>query len=187
MLCPWRSVSSWPHQRTDPFQHPSLNSHSLPDTPSSTTISSTPGFDSPYESHSQLITQLTFSAYQKYQALNNAVYKEVNQYLTSKEGRFISQEVLKIYKVGAGVEKFRNDLNQYIHYQVVYFPMYGKAFFQLPQAEDATVQIQEACEEMLKGCAEGWGINKIKCRAIGKTNKHRQRVHPTGAKHWLVI
>ena len=42
------------------------------------------------------------------------IYPEINEYLTgtsTQEQRHLKKEVLEIYRIGVGKEKFRNDLD----------------------------------------------------------------------------
>ena len=53
-------------------------------------------------------------AYNYFIQMQKDLYPEINRYLTTLDEpsfRGISQEVLEVYKVGVGKEKFRNDLD----------------------------------------------------------------------------
>jgi hypothetical protein len=56
------------------------------------------------------------------------IYPDITKYLTSLERpeyRGIKKEVLEVFRVGVGKEKFRNDSEQLAWFDVVYFPLYA--------------------------------------------------------------
>lgn len=125
-------------------------------------------------------------AYTKYEALKLRKYPAAIKYLTGKDyekgERGLSMETLLHYKIGIGIEQFRNDQNVYVPYESVYFPMYSHV--KTPKAKkDAEDPIKAIREEMeTPRCL----LEKWKIRAINKENKHRQRVDPAG-KQWYFL
>lgn len=123
------------------------------------------------------------AAADKHTALLEGKHPNVISYLTGKDyekgERGLKLETLVHYKVGLGVEEFRNDENMYSVYESVYFPMYSVRGDHKPndnEGEDVRLsrELMETSAHVLK---------RLKVRAIGKANKHRQRVAPAG-KLW---
>jgi len=62
-----------------------------------------------------------------FKAMENDIYPEINDFLTGRETqeqRWIKKETLEIFKVGVGLEKFRDDTERWVSYPAVYFPMF---------------------------------------------------------------
>ncbi len=67
-------------------------------------------------------------AYNYFIQMKKDLYPEINRYLTTLEEssfRGISKEVLEVYRIGVGKEKFRNDLDQLSWFDAVYYPLYA--------------------------------------------------------------
>jgi hypothetical protein len=67
-------------------------------------------------------------AYNYFIQMQKDLYPEINRYLTTLDEpsfRGISKEVLEVYTVGVGKEKFRNDLDQLGWFDAVYYPLYA--------------------------------------------------------------
>ena len=62
-------------------------------------------------------------------SLSHELFPKVNDYLSgtkTSDQRFITSDTLKKFKVGVGTEKFFDEeLRQWKHFEVVYFPMYS--------------------------------------------------------------
>jgi len=122
---------------------------------------------------------------EKHQALLLQKYKNSIEYLTGKDytkgQRGLKLETLIHYKVGIGLEKFRNEKNEYCSFESVYFPMYSPKPTDSPkitQAESSEVQKSREIIETDRHQLQRWKI-----RAIGKENKTKMRVDPAG-KIW---
>ena len=60
--------------------------------------------------------------------MKKEIYPEINRFLTTLEEpsfRGISKEVLEVYRIGVGKEKFRNDSEQLCWFDAVYYPLYA--------------------------------------------------------------
>ena len=122
-------------------------------------------------------------ASEKHQALLQSKYPEAIAYLTGKDytkgQRGLKLETLIHYKIGLGIEKFRNEANEYSTYESMYFPMYNQKEAQ--EANPNEAEDVKAARNLLE--TPQHAIERWKIRAIGKQNKHRQRVDPAG-KIW---
>lgn len=123
----------------------------------------------------------------KHAALVKNTFPEAVKYLTGKDytkgERGLDIQTLIHYKIGVGLEKFRNDKNEYTDFESVYFPMYSmRKESKKPGVEKPVVlpEDEKASRELMetKECA----LDKWKIRAVGKENKHRQRVDPPGRR-----
>jgi len=109
------------------------------------------------------------------------IYPDINKYLTSNEEpefRQIKKEVLETYRVGVGKEKFRNDQEQLSWFDAVYFPLYA------PKSKSQKAKEKNNPEDVEAQTMNtpDYEIVKMKIRAIGKDNKHRQKFLPSGSE-----
>ena len=115
-------------------------------------------------------------------AMQEGLFPDSMNYL---EGREIRREVLNYYKVGVGLDKFRNDKDQYVDYESIFFPMYSPAGVSLkslksPKSPKSPMSEKERAEEVIN--SPGYRLSRCKIRAIYAENKHRQKLTPTGSK-----
>jgi len=120
------------------------------------------------------------AAAEKHTALLEKKYPKAIEYLTGKDyekgERGLKLETLVHYKIGLGLEEFRNDENMYSVYESIYFPMYSVRGEHKPNAnESEDVKLSRQLME-----TDSHALKRLKIRAIGNMNKHRQRVDPAG-------
>lgn len=84
--------------------------------------------------------------------------------------------MLEHYRVGVGKEKFRNDNDQLSFYDSVFFPLYAPKPKKKKELESRSDH-QMSTEEVALNTKD-FEVVKLKVRAIGKDNKHRQRFFP---------
>ena len=114
--------------------------------------------------------------------MKKEIYPEINRFLTTLEEpsfRGISKEVLEVYRIGVGKEKFRNDSEQLCWFDAVYYPLYApKSKKQRDKDRTQPLTITEEAKVLEN---EEFEIVKMKVRAIGADNKHRQKFMPSGS------
>ena len=117
------------------------------------------------------------------------IYPHIMDYLTTLDKpdyRGIKKEVLELYRVGVGQQKFYNDKEALSYFDAVYYPMYaprskkGKESFKnlVRPSDRADLSQYEAVMAMN---TEDFEVVKMKVRAVGKDNKHRQIQLPSGS------
>ena len=114
--------------------------------------------------------------------MKKEIYPEINRFLTTLEDpsfRGISKSVLEVYRIGVGKEKFRNDSDQICWFDAVYYPLYSPK--SKKQKDKDRTQPSSIPEEAKTLENEEFEIVKMKVRAIGAENKHRQKFMPSGS------
>lgn len=131
----------------------------------------------------------------RFKALENETYPESLRYLTSKENnecRHLSKETLMLYKVGLGEETFLNVDGNPLVLPVVYFPMFfpkskKQTKTRKSSKKEAKNESGDSVPPQVKSISdEDYQLARYKIRAIGKENKHFQRLEPVGG-HWGVF
>ena len=97
--------------------------------------------------------------------------------------RHLKKETLEKFRVGVGQEKFRNDSEQLSWFDSIYFPLYApkskkqqrlwKPSLEKKQGEELQAETEMNSETM--------ELVRMKIRAVGKENKHRQKYMPAGS------
>eukprot|EP00347_Sterkiella_histriomuscorum_P022319 403330901 len=129
-------------------------------------------------------------AHKKHIQFKKGIYQDINDYLTGTETldqRHIKKEVLEIYRIGVGGEKFRNDNDQLTSFDSVYFPLYAPKSKKSKnkkkkEIEKDKIHYQQEdinCENTMN--TDDFELVKMKIRAIGADNKHRMKFMPAGS------
>jgi len=116
--------------------------------------------------------------------MKKEIYPEINRYLTSLEEpsfRGIHKSVLEKYRIGVGKEKFRNDSDQLSWFDSVYFPLYAPKS-KKQREKEAALGGNASDIERAEINTSDYEMVKMKVRAIGKENKHRQKFMPSGSE-----
>ena len=115
------------------------------------------------------------------------IYPEINEFLigtTEETHRHLKKETLETFRVGVGKEKFRNDSDQLSWFDAVYFPLYAPKSKKKQRTWKDTLTKKNG-EELLaeqEMNTEAMELVRMKIRAIGKENKHRQKYMPPGSE-----
>jgi hypothetical protein len=126
--------------------------------------------------------------------MKTEAYKDVLGYLVNERG--LNQETIERYKLGAGVEKFEDEVRESISVKVIYFPMfrlYSEKERKQQEKElhdyiairygDAPEQDQIAGFQKNRVNSSTACLSKTKIRGI--ENKKHMRVFPTGSRPGL--